>query len=106
MHRHHSAYENLAASRQRAVAVSASPSVSILMATNRPEMVAFAVEQMAAQRYPNVEILCGLHGFSMPAATRERVAAITPHAHFVEVAAIAISARSWRCWENGPPATW
>jgi hypothetical protein len=40
---------------------------------------------MAAQRYPNVEILCGFHGFSLPAATRERVAAIAPHAQLFEV---------------------
>jgi glycosyl transferase family 2 len=59
--------------------------VSILMATNRPEMVAFAVEQMSAQDYPNVEILCGLHGFSLPAATRNRLLATAPHAQFLEV---------------------
>ena len=75
VHRHHSVYENLAAlAATRGHAVSASPSVSILMATNRPEMVTFAIKQMAAQQYPNVEILCGLHGFSLPAGTREHVA--------------------------------
>ena len=50
--------------------MSASPSVSILLATSRPEMVTFAIEQMAAQQYPNVEILCGLHGISLPPDTR------------------------------------
>jgi hypothetical protein len=86
VHRQHSVYENLAAlAAAQGHAVSASPTVSILMATNRPEMVTFALEQMAAQQYPNVEILCGLHGFSLPAATRERVAAIAPHAQLIEV---------------------
>ena len=88
VHRHHSAYENLAVlAAAHGRTVSAWPSVSILMATNRPEMVAFAVEQMRAQDYPNVEILCGLHGFSLPAATRDRLLATTPHAQFVEVGA-------------------
>jgi hypothetical protein len=88
VHRHHSAYENLAVlAAAHGRAVSASPSVSILMATNRPEMVTFAVEQMCAQDYPNVEILCGLHGFSLPAGARERLLAVAPHAHFVDVAA-------------------
>ena len=86
VHRQHSIYENLAAlAAAHGHAVSASPSVSILMATNRPEMVTFALKQMAAQRYPNVEILCGFHGFSLPAATRERVAAIAPHAQLFDV---------------------
>ena len=86
VHRHHSVYENLAAlAATHGHAVSALPSVSILMATNRPEMLTFAIEQMAAQQYPNVEILCGLHGFSVPAATRERVAALAPHAQLFEV---------------------
>jgi Glycosyl transferase family 2 len=86
VHRHHSVYENLAAlAAAYGHSVSASPSVSILMATNRPEMVTFAIEQMVAQRYPNVEILCGLHGFSLPAATRERVTAIAPHAQLFDI---------------------
>jgi Glycosyl transferase family 2 len=87
VHRHHSAYENLAAlAAAHGHTVSASPSVSILMATNRPQMVTFAIEQMAAQHYPNVEILCGLHGFSLPAALRERVAALAPHLQLFDVA--------------------
>ena len=86
VHRQHSVYENLAAlAAAHGHTVSASPAVSILMATNRPEMVTFALKQMAAQRYPNIEILCGLHGFSLPATTRERVAAITPHAQLFDV---------------------
>jgi hypothetical protein len=86
VYRRHSVYENLAAlAAAHGHVVSASPSVSILMATNRPKMVIFAIEQMAAQRYPNVEILCGLHGFSLPRATRERVAAIAPHAQLFEI---------------------
>ncbi len=86
VHRHHSVYENLAAlAAAQGHAVSASPSVSILMATNRPEMVTFAIKQMAAQQYPNVEILCGLHGFSLPAETRERIAGIAPHAQLIDV---------------------
>jgi hypothetical protein len=86
VHRHHSVYENLAAlAAAQGHELSASPSVSILMATNRPEMVTFAIKQMAAQQYPDVEILCGLHGFSLPAETRELVATIAPHAHFFGV---------------------
>jgi hypothetical protein len=87
VHRHHSVYENLAAlAAAHGHTVSASPSVSILMATNRPQMVTFAIEQMAAQQYPNVEILCGLHGFSLPAASRERVAALAPNVQLFDVA--------------------
>ncbi len=87
VHRHHSVYENLAAlAASHGHTVSASPSVSILMATNRPQMVMFAIEQMAAQQYPNVEILCGLHGVSLPPATREQVAALAPHAQLFDVA--------------------
>ena len=106
VHRHHSVYENLAAlAAAHGHAVSASPSVSILIATNRPEMVTFALEQMAAQQYPNVEILCGLHGFSLPAATRERVLRSRRTRSCSMSAAIAISARFWRCWASAPPAT-
>jgi Glycosyl transferase family 2 len=87
VHRHHSVYENLAAlAAAHGHTVSASPSVSVLMATNRPQMVTFAIEQMAAQQYPNVEILCGLHGVSLPPATRERLAAVAPHAQLFDVA--------------------
>ena len=86
VHRHHSVYENLAAlAAAHGHRVSASPSVSILMATNRPQMVRFAIEQMTAQQYPNVEILCGLHGVSLPLATRKRIAAIAPHAQLFDV---------------------
>jgi hypothetical protein len=86
VHRHHSVYENLAAlAAAQGHAVSPSPSVSILMATNRPEMVTFAIKQMAAQQYPNVEILCGLHGFSLPAVTREHIAGIAPHAKLFDI---------------------
>jgi hypothetical protein len=87
VHRHHSVYENLATlAAAHGHTVSASPSVSILMATNRPQMVTFAIEQMAAQQYPNVEILCGLHGFSLPAASRERVAALASNVQLLDVA--------------------
>jgi hypothetical protein len=86
VHRHHSVYENLAAlAAAYGHTVSALPSVSILMATNRPEMLMFAIEQMAAQQYPSVEILCGLHGFSVSAAAREHVAAVAPHAQLFEI---------------------
>ena len=86
VHRHHSVYENLAAlAAGRGHMVSASPSVSILLATSRPEMVTFAIEQMAAQQYPNVEILCGLHGISLPPPTRAQIAGIAPHAQLIEI---------------------
>jgi hypothetical protein len=86
VHRHHSVYENLAAlAAAHGHSVSPLPSVSILMATNRPEMVTFAIEQMAAQQYPNFEVLCGLHGFSLPPAIRERVATLAPQAQLFDI---------------------
>ena len=86
VHRQHSVYENLAAlAAADGHSVSAAPSVSMIMATNRPDMVMFAIEQMAAQQYPNVEILCGLHGFSLPAASREHLAAVVPQAQLLQV---------------------
>ncbi|GAA0430310.1 hypothetical protein Acor_45970 [Acrocarpospora corrugata] len=40
------------------------PSTSILLATRRPEMVGFALEQAARQRRVNTEVVLALHGFS------------------------------------------
>ena len=38
------------------------PSVSITMATNRPEMVSWAVNNVRRQDYPHLELLLALHG--------------------------------------------
>ena len=99
VHRHHSVYENLAAlAAAHGHTVSASPSVSILMATNRPEMVTFAIEQMAAQDYPNVEILCGLHGvLSAGGDTRTVCSRSRRTRSCSRLGPIATLARSWRC---------
>ncbi|MEV7005546.1 glycosyltransferase [Streptosporangium sp. NPDC051022] len=40
------------------------PTVSVLLCTRRPDMVAFALEQVARQRGPEVEVILTLHGFS------------------------------------------
>lgn len=38
------------------------PSVSVLLATNRPHYVASALEQIAAQSHPDAEVVLALHG--------------------------------------------
>jgi hypothetical protein len=61
------------------------PSVSVLLVTNRPQMVADAVATVARQSYGRMEIVVGLHGQdadSLPAEAREALAA-SPHASLV-----------------------
>lgn len=43
-------------------AVRSWPKVSVLLATNRPELVQTAVDMILQQNYPDFEIVCGLHG--------------------------------------------
>lgn len=50
----------------RALAVERWPSMSVILATRRPEMLPGILEQMAEQDHPNVEIVIGCHGFSAP----------------------------------------
>ena len=40
------------------------PSVSILLATRRPDQLAFALAQVAKQRAPDVELVLAPHGFA------------------------------------------
>ena len=44
------------------------PSVSVLLATRRPERLARAVGCVAAQAYPNLELVLALHGDGFPTA--------------------------------------
>ena len=45
------------------VAVPPDPAVSVVLCTRRPEMVGFALRQVARQRGVRVELVLGLHGF-------------------------------------------
>jgi hypothetical protein len=47
------------------------PEVTILLVTNRLNMVAAALEQIAAQTYPNFVVRLALHGISEPEASTE-----------------------------------
>ena len=47
------------------------PSVSLVLVTRRPELVASAVRQMAGLRYPELEIVVGLHGVPAPEGLAE-----------------------------------
>lgn len=50
----------------RVLAVERWPSVSVILATRRPDMLPGILEQMAAQDHPDLEIVIGCHGFSAP----------------------------------------
>jgi hypothetical protein len=63
------------------------PSVSALLVTRRPQLVAAAVEALAAQTYPELEILVGLHGTGMDPADRDRLTARWPDVRLVELPA-------------------
>lgn len=43
------------------------PPVSVILPTIRPDLLARILEQMAAQDYPNFEVVVGCHGFPAPA---------------------------------------
>ncbi len=49
------------------IEVRATPSVSVLLASNRPERVVEAVDRVVAQRNVDVQLVVGLHGAQMPA---------------------------------------
>jgi hypothetical protein len=51
------------------------PTVSALLVTRRPHRVAAAVAALAAQTYPDMEIVVGLHGVRLPPAERDALAA-------------------------------
>jgi hypothetical protein len=52
--------------------VSRPPTVTALLVTRRPHLVVDAVAALAAQTYPELEIVIGLHGCELPAADRDR----------------------------------
>ena len=41
------------------------PTVSIVLATQRPQLVEFALAQIARQSYPHLEVVVGCHGFDL-----------------------------------------
>ena len=41
------------------------PTVSIVLATQRPQLVEFALAQIAKQSYPHLEVVVGCHGFEL-----------------------------------------
>jgi hypothetical protein len=49
------------------VEVRATPAVSVLLASNRPDRIVEAVERVVAQRDVGVQLVVGLHGSQMPA---------------------------------------
>lgn len=61
------------------------PSVSALLVTRRRQYVAGAVAEMAAQSYPELEIVVCLHGFELPA---EEEAALRRHGRLVRVVSV------------------
>lgn len=42
------------------------PSVSVILATLRPDLLGRILDQLAAQDYPNIEVVVGCHGFPAP----------------------------------------
>lgn len=84
VHRQHSVYRALASVTELVDRpVAADPSVSVIMATNRPDMVPFAVEQIARQHCDEIELLIGLHCVALPAPVRSQVAELVPDAQIV-----------------------
>lgn len=51
----------------RVIATQPWPSVSVLVATIRPELIGRILGQIAAQDHPNLEVVLGCHGFEPPA---------------------------------------
>jgi len=54
------------------------PSVSILLATRRPDFLGWALDNVARQNYPRLQLVLGLHGDGFDAATVERHVAALP----------------------------
>ncbi|MDG4790305.1 hypothetical protein O7626_31030 [Micromonospora sp. WMMD1102] len=63
------------------------PSVSVLLVTRRLEHVLDAVGMVAAQRYPELEIVLCLHGVGLPVGLRQRLADCGRPVEVVEVPA-------------------
>ena len=64
-HRDHSIQANLAKIVRETGRSSIMPTVSIVLATERPQLVEFALAQIAAQSYPHLEVVVGCHGFEL-----------------------------------------
>ena len=64
-HRDHSIQANLAQIVRETGRSSIMPTVSIVLATQRPQLVEFALAQIAAQSYPHLEVVVGCHGFEL-----------------------------------------
>lgn len=62
------------------------PHVSALLVTNRPAAVEAAVERMAAQSYPQLEVIVAIHGFPAPDTSSWSDRAKNLVSHIVEVA--------------------
>ena len=54
------------------------PSVSILLATKRPDFLGWAIDNVARQNYPRLQLVLALHGDDFDAATVERHVAGLP----------------------------
>jgi hypothetical protein len=59
--------------------------VSALLVTRRPHLLSTAVTALAAQTYPDLEIVVGLHGIDPSPAERERLAALHPGLLLVDI---------------------
>ncbi|MEI8392771.1 MAG: glycosyltransferase, partial [Actinomycetes bacterium] len=64
-HRDHSIQANLAKIVRETGRSSIMPTVSIVLATQRPRLVEFALAQIAEQSYPHLEVVVGCHGFEL-----------------------------------------
>lgn len=54
------------------------PTISVVLSTMRPEHLATVLGYLAAQTYPALEVVIGLHGYDLTPAQRERVALPVP----------------------------
>lgn len=64
------------------------PQVSALLVTNRPGAVQAAVERMAAQSYPELEVIVAIHGFPAPDTSSWSDGAKNILSHMIEVARV------------------
>ncbi|RKS10751.1 glycosyltransferase involved in cell wall biosynthesis [Nocardiopsis sp. Huas11] len=68
--------------RRSVSGAAAEPAVSVVLCTRRPEMVGFALRQVARQRGVDVELVLALHGFGQDApGVRSQVAAFRASGH-------------------------
>ncbi|KOX18364.1 hypothetical protein ADL05_07240 [Nocardiopsis sp. NRRL B-16309] len=76
------AHGSFARWRRSASGLLAEPMVSVVLCTRRPEMVGFALRQVARQRGVQVEVVLALHGFGPDApGVRSAVAALRDSGH-------------------------